>query len=50
VDVAKARVELDYRPKYELADGLRTVWDDFRAAAGLSVPSGPPTGAAAPAR
>jgi UDP-glucose 4-epimerase len=47
VDVAKARAELDYRPRYELADGLRTVWDDFRAAAR---PSGSPTGAAAPAR
>ncbi|HEX5407268.1 MAG TPA: NAD(P)-dependent oxidoreductase [Pseudonocardiaceae bacterium] len=50
VDTAKACAELDHRPKYELADGLRTVWDDFRAAAGLAVPTGPLTGAAAPAR
>lgn len=32
VDVSRARAELDYRPRYELADGLRTVWEDFRAA------------------
>jgi UDP-glucose 4-epimerase len=50
VNTAKAHAELDYRPKYELAEGLRTVWDDFRAAAGLAAPTGPPTGAAAPAR
>lgn len=32
VDVSRARAELDYRPRYELAAGLRTVWEDFRAA------------------
>jgi UDP-glucose 4-epimerase len=46
VDISRARAELGYRPRYELADGLRTVWEDFQAAAGLAVPSG----SAAPAR
>jgi UDP-glucose 4-epimerase len=32
VDVSRARAELDYRPRYTLADGLRTVWEDFQAA------------------
>jgi UDP-glucose 4-epimerase len=47
VDVSRARAELDYQPRYELADGLRTVWDDFRAAAEhpAVAPAGP-----APAR
>lgn len=40
VDIARARAELGYRPRYGLADGLRTVWDDFRAHAGLAAPSG----------
>jgi UDP-glucose 4-epimerase len=31
VDISRARAELDYRPRYQLADGLRTVWEDFRA-------------------
>lgn len=46
VDVSRAKAELGYSPRYELADGLRTVWDDFRATehAG-AVPAGP-----APAR
>jgi UDP-glucose 4-epimerase len=39
VDISRARTELGYRPRYELADGLRTVWDDFRAASG-AVPTG----------
>ncbi|HEX5115798.1 MAG TPA: NAD(P)-dependent oxidoreductase [Pseudonocardiaceae bacterium] len=38
VDVSRARTELGYRPRYELADGLRTVWDDFRAADDSSAP------------
>ncbi len=33
VDIGKAKAELDYQPKYELADGLRTVWADFAGAA-----------------
>jgi UDP-glucose 4-epimerase len=33
VDITKAQTELDYRPRYELADGLRTVWADFAGAA-----------------
>jgi UDP-glucose 4-epimerase len=44
VDISRARTELGYRPRYELADGLRTVWDDFSAAAGAL-----PTGSAAAA-
>lgn len=31
VDISKARAELDYAPRYELTEGLRTVWDDFQA-------------------
>ncbi|MGW0894731.1 NAD-dependent epimerase/dehydratase family protein [Saccharopolyspora sp. NPDC002578] len=31
VDVAKAGRELAYSPSVELTDGLRTVWEDFRA-------------------
>ncbi len=30
VDLSLAADELGYRPRFELADGLRTVWDDFR--------------------
>lgn len=37
VDIAKARAELDYKPGYELADGLRTVWADFTAGAAAPV-------------
>jgi UDP-glucose 4-epimerase len=33
VDISRARAELDYQPRYELADGLRTVWADFAGAA-----------------
>ncbi|MBK0869146.1 NAD-dependent epimerase/dehydratase family protein [Saccharopolyspora sp. HNM0986] len=33
VDVAKAGRELGYTPSVELTDGLRTVWEDFRAVA-----------------
>lgn len=33
VDVSKAREELGYEPRYDLTAGLRTVWDDFLAAA-----------------
>jgi UDP-glucose 4-epimerase len=33
VDISRAKTELDYRPRYELADGLRTVWADFAGAA-----------------
>ncbi|GAB3297342.1 NAD-dependent epimerase/dehydratase family protein [Parasphingorhabdus pacifica] len=33
VDVAKAQRELGYTPSMGLTDGLRTVWEDFRAAA-----------------
>jgi UDP-glucose 4-epimerase len=36
VDISKARRELGYEPSYSLADGLRTVWDDFTAAAELT--------------
>jgi UDP-glucose 4-epimerase len=31
VDISRAGRELGYRPSLDLADGLRTVWDDFRA-------------------
>lgn len=31
VDIAHARDELGYEPRMSLADGLATVWDDFRA-------------------
>lgn len=34
VDVAKAGRELGYAPAVDLTGGLRTVWDDFRAATG----------------
>lgn len=37
VDIAKARAELAYKPRYELADGLRTVWADFTAGAAAPV-------------
>lgn len=33
VDVARAKRELGYAPSVDLTDGLRTVWDDFRASA-----------------
>ena len=36
VDISKARRELGYEPSYSLADGLRTVWADFTAAAELA--------------
>jgi UDP-glucose 4-epimerase len=36
VDISKARRELGYEPSYTLAEGLRTVWDDFTAAAELA--------------
>ena len=32
VDVSLAGEELGYRPGYDLADGLRTVWEEFRTA------------------
>ena len=31
VDIAKARAELGYAPKFSLVEGLRTVWEDFLA-------------------
>jgi UDP-glucose 4-epimerase len=31
VDISRATTELDYRPRIDLTEGLRTVWDDFRA-------------------
>ena len=46
VDVSRARAELGYSPRYELADGLRTVWDDFRTGQRTGVASAGP----APAR
>jgi UDP-glucose 4-epimerase len=33
VDISRARAELGYQPSLSLADGLRTVWADFTAAA-----------------
>jgi UDP-glucose 4-epimerase len=36
VDIARARAELDYQPRYSLTEGLRTVWDDFTAAAAVT--------------
>ena len=33
VDVSKAKRELGYTPNVDLTEGLRTVWDDFRARA-----------------
>ncbi len=36
VDISKARRELGYEPTMSLTDGLRTVWADFTAAAGLA--------------
>lgn len=36
VDISRARRELGYEPAYSLADGLRTVWADFTAAAELA--------------
>jgi UDP-glucose 4-epimerase len=47
VDVGRARSDLGYQPRYGLADGLRTVWDDFRA--GAEHPGVAPAGPA-PAR
>ncbi|HEX9335034.1 MAG TPA: NAD(P)-dependent oxidoreductase [Pseudonocardiaceae bacterium] len=32
VDISRARAELGYAPRVGLTEGLRTVWDDFRAA------------------
>jgi UDP-glucose 4-epimerase len=32
VDVSLAGEELGYRPRFDLADGLRTVWEEFRTA------------------
>ncbi|WP_092600456.1 NAD-dependent epimerase/dehydratase family protein [Actinopolyspora xinjiangensis] len=38
VEIEKARRELGYTPNVRLTEGLRTVWDDFRAAdSGMSV-------------
>ena len=31
VDISRATAELDYHPRLDLTEGLRTVWDDFRA-------------------
>jgi UDP-glucose 4-epimerase len=31
VDISRAAAELDYHPRLDLTEGLRTVWDDFRA-------------------
>jgi UDP-glucose 4-epimerase len=31
VDISRATTELDYRPRIDLTEGLRTVWHDFRA-------------------
>ncbi|QGK70792.1 NAD-dependent epimerase/dehydratase family protein [Allosaccharopolyspora coralli] len=38
VDVSTAKRELGYTPTMGLTDGLRTVWDDFRAAAADGTP------------
>lgn len=35
VEIARAQRELGYAPTVGLTDGLRTVWNDFRAAAGV---------------
>jgi UDP-glucose 4-epimerase len=48
VDISLARAELGYQPRYELADGLRTVWDDFSAAAAGSAETGSAAVGAAP--
>ncbi|HEY3607333.1 MAG TPA: NAD(P)-dependent oxidoreductase [Pseudonocardiaceae bacterium] len=43
VDISHATAELGYRPRIELTDGLRTVWDDFLAHTGTDDAStGPP--------
>lgn len=39
VEVEKAKRELDYQPSVRFAEGLRTVWDDFRHVADGSVPA-----------
>jgi UDP-glucose 4-epimerase len=31
VDIARARAELGYEPRFSLLDGMRTVWEDFLA-------------------
>jgi UDP-glucose 4-epimerase len=31
VDISRARTDLGYQPRYSLTEGLRTVWDDFKA-------------------
>jgi UDP-glucose 4-epimerase len=31
VDISRATAELGYHPRLDLTEGLRTVWDDFRA-------------------
>jgi UDP-glucose 4-epimerase len=36
VDISRASTELDYHPRLDLTEGLRTVWDDFRAGATVS--------------
>jgi UDP-glucose 4-epimerase len=46
VDIAKAGRDLGYRPGIGLADGLRTVWDDFRA----GTPAAVSVGSSAPSR
>lgn len=33
VDISRAWADLGYQPQFSLTDGLRTVWDDFTAAA-----------------
>jgi UDP-glucose 4-epimerase len=45
VDISRARDELGYQPTFDLADGLRTVWDDFVAANAVA-----PVGSSAAAR
>ncbi len=45
VDISHATAELDYRPRIDLTDGLRTVWDDFLAHTGTddaAASTGPP--------
>jgi UDP-glucose 4-epimerase len=41
VDISHATAELDYRPRFDLTDGLRTVWEDFLAHTGTD-DAGPP--------
>jgi UDP-glucose 4-epimerase len=45
VDITHATAELGYRPRFDLTDGLRTVWDDFLAHTGTdeaASSTGPP--------